>query len=145
MLVNPDPQVQIESGFSQFYLMQKIYFKPAEAWDIDYSFHYSSTSDAPRYDRLYLDADSDNTFDNAEWYYGPQQWMMNRLALNHAGDNRLFDELRLIIALQNYEESRHDRKFNNKRLRNQVENVVAGSLNIDLDKRINEKIWQDQT
>ena len=42
--------------------------------------------------------------------------------------------------MQNYEESRHDRRFNNKRLRNQTETVDAYSLNIDLDKSLSEKI-----
>jgi hemoglobin/transferrin/lactoferrin receptor protein len=139
MLVNDDPQVQVESGFGQLYLMQKIRFKPARDCDIDYSFHYSATSDAPRYDRLCLDSDGDGTMDNAEWYYGPQKWMMNRLGITVGKTTRLFDRMRLVAAVQNYEESRHDRKFNNKRLRDQVEKVDAGSFNLDLDKKINGK------
>src|SRR4030042_1679938 len=111
--------------YYQLYLMQKIRFRPSEAWDIDYSFHYSATSNAPRYDRLYLDADDDGVPDNAEWYYGPQKWMMNRLGIVYSANNRLFDRIRLVAALQNYEESRHNRKFNNIRLRNQVEKVDA--------------------
>ncbi len=139
MLVNEDPQNQVESGFSQLYLMQKILYKPSGAWDVDYSFHYSATSDAPRYDRLCLDTDGDGSPDNAEWYYGPQRWMMNRLGITHTGKSKLYDQLHVIAALQNYEESRHDRKFNNKRLRNQIEEVAAGSLNIEMDKKISGK------
>lgn len=139
IVANKDPQVQVSSGFSQFYIMQKICFKPVAAWDINYAFHYSSTSDAPRYDRLYLDSNGDGIFDNAEWYYGPQQWMMNRLEIKHTAGERFYDQMRLIAAWQDYEESRHDRKFNNQRLRNQTEHVSAYSLNIDMDKEISSK------
>ncbi|MBN1415110.1 MAG: TonB-dependent receptor [Bacteroidales bacterium] len=140
MLINDDPEVQVESGFSQLYLMQKILYKPVKDLRIDYSIHYSFTSDAPRYDRLCLDENGDGTLDNAEWYYGPQKWLMNRLGISYTRTTGLFDQMRLIAAFQNYEESRHDRKFNNNRLRNQTEKVNAGSLNIDLDKKISDKI-----
>lgn len=140
IMVNDDPQLQVRSGFNQFYLMQKIEFRPSDEWNYDYSFHYSTTSDAPRYDRLTLDDNGDGILDNAEWYYGPQRWIMNRLGITRSGESRLFDRLHVIAALQNYEESRHDRKFNNKRLRNQVEKVDALSLNADLDRKITEKV-----
>ena len=138
-IVNSDPQLLVHSGYSQMNVMQKIRVKPAGSWDIDYGFHYSATSDAPRYDRLYLDANNDSLLDNAEWYYGPQKWMMNRLGITHTKQNKIYNQFRIVAALQNYEESRHDRRFNNKRLRNQTESVDAFSLNLDFDKKINEK------
>lgn len=139
-IVNPDPQMQVRSGFSQMNAMQKIAFRSNEKWSIGYDFHYSTTSDAPRYDRLTLDADGDSALDFAEWYYGPQRWMMNRLAITHSDSNRLYNQLRIIAATQKYEESRHDRRFGNKRIRHQYETVDAYSLNIDLDKRLGKKI-----
>ncbi|MBN2275681.1 MAG: TonB-dependent receptor [Bacteroidales bacterium] len=139
IIVNDDPQRQIKTGYNHVYLMQKMLFKPNDAWIVDYSFHYSATSDAPRYDRLYLDNNADGILDNAVWYYGPQKWMMNRLGITNTKSNTLFDQLKIVTALQNYQESRHDRKFNNLRMRNQTENVDAGSLNIDADKKINNK------
>ena len=77
-LVNNDPSLQIHSGFSQINVIQKIKFQASKDWLLDYSFIYSATTDAPRYDRLILDAQGDNILDNAEWYYGPQKWMMNK-------------------------------------------------------------------
>jgi len=139
MMVNKDSSLQIGSGYSQKNFMQKIRFKPNESWDIDYGFHYSATSDAPRYDRLRLDANEDGKLDYAQWYYGPQKWMMNRLGVTHSKSNKAYDRLRFVAAMQNYEESRHDRKFNNKKLRNQTETVDALSFNLDLDKKIGEK------
>jgi hemoglobin/transferrin/lactoferrin receptor protein len=139
IIANKNPEVQVGSGFNQYYIMQKISLRLSAAWDINYAFHYSSTGDAPRYDRLYLDSNGDGIFDNAEWYYGPQQWMMNRLEAKHSANNWFYDQMRLIAAWQDYEESRHDRKFNNQRLRNQTEHIDAYSVNIDMDKKIREK------
>lgn len=139
-LVNSNPQKLIHSGFSQLNAMQKIRYKPNKNWDVDYSFIYSSTSDAPRYDRLYLDANNDSLLDNAEWYYGPQKWMMNRIGISHLKETKVYSRIRIVAAVQNYEESRHDRKFNNIQLRNQTETVDAYSLNIDLDKNFGKKL-----
>jgi hemoglobin/transferrin/lactoferrin receptor protein len=137
-LVNPNPQIQIASGYSQVNTMHKIGFKATENLLIDYSFYYSETSDAPRYDRLYA-ANAVGQLTFGEWYYGPQKWMMNRLGIIHSGTNIAYDQMRIIMAQQRYNESRHDRRFNNKRVRNQYEQVDAYSVNIDMDKKIGEK------
>jgi hemoglobin/transferrin/lactoferrin receptor protein len=139
-LVNPDPQKQVHSGFGQLNFMQKIRFKPVEHLDIEYGFHYSATTNAPRYDRLTLDANGDSILDNAEWYYGPQKWMMNRLGLTLSKGNKVFDRFRVVAAMQNYEESRHDRRTNATRLRNQTESVTAVSLNLDFDKKLGQRM-----
>jgi len=136
---NEDPKKQVYSGYSQYSLLQKIAFKPSANAELDYSFYYSGTSDAPRYDRLYLTGEEQNLV-NAEWYYGPQQWMMNRLAAKFRSDKGIFNQFRIVAAHQLYRESRHDRKMNNKRLRNQHEEVNAFSLNLDLDKKLNDKL-----
>lgn len=139
MLVNEYPQIQVHSAFSQVNFMQKIRIQPKKYLDIDYGFYYSTTSNASRYDRLTLDADGDSILDNAEWYYGPQKWMMNRIGITHSKPTKVYNQLRIVAALQNYEESRHDRKFNENQLRKQTETVDAFSFNIDLDKKIKEK------
>ena len=139
MFVNNDSTLQVGSGFSQLNLMQKILFQPNKKFEIEYAFHYSATSNAPRYDRLYLDANTNGVLDNAEWYYGPQKWMMNRLGIISTKKTKVYDQFRISFSMQNYEESRHDRRFNNKKLRNQTETVDAYSLNVDLDKKLNEK------
>ncbi len=138
-LVNNDPTLQIGSAYNQLNLLQKIRYSPNKHWNIEYGFYYSTTSNAGRYDRLILDANNNGTLDYAEWYYGPQKWMMNRVAVTHTKSTVLYDNIRFTAGLQNYEESRHDRKFNNTKIRHQVETVDALSLNLDLDRRINEK------
>lgn len=139
-LVNPDPQKQVQSGFGQVNFLQKIRFKPTENLDLEYGFHYSATTNAPRYDRLTLDANGDSILDHAEWYYGPQKWMMNRLGLTLNKGNKVFDRFRMVAAMQNYEESRHDRRTNASRLRNQTESVTALSLNLDFDKKFGDRV-----
>lgn len=139
VVTNSDPQKQVYSGYNQTNILQRVLFKPSNKFDIDYGFYYSKTSNAPRYDRLYL-TDGDGNLANAEWYYGPQKWIMNRLSTNFTGRSGIFNDLSIDFAHQLYEESRHDRKMNNARLRNQYEKVNAFSLNLDLDKKLNDNL-----
>lgn len=134
---NDNENIQKFSGFSQNNLMQKIRFSPNEKWDINYGFHYSELSDVPRYDRL-LQYKKDK-LKYAEWYYGPQKWMMNVVNVKYSNSTKLFDEAKLIVAYQDYEESRHDRKFGKDEIRERTEKVGAFSLNFDFDKQLNEK------
>lgn len=139
LMVNDDPSLQVRSAFSQMNTVNKIAYKPNDRNLITYSFNFSKTSDAPRYDRLILDANGDGALDNAEWYYGPQKWMMNSLNYQWKAQKKWADNLRAIAAVQHYEESRHDRRFGNSRRRNQFESVDAYSINVDLDKEISKK------
>jgi hemoglobin/transferrin/lactoferrin receptor protein len=139
ILTNGDPQVQVASGYSQKSTLQKFYWKISDSFEAGYSFQYSETSDIPRYDRLYADNDEDGILDYAKWYYGPQKWIMNRLELDHRYKNAIYDEVKVILAFQNYSESRNDRRFENKRLRNQTETVNAISVNTDFNKRFSER------
>ena len=129
---NSDDRIQKASAYGQVNLMQKISLRPAVGWNIEYGWYFSRTTDVPRYDRLYQKSGDD--FSYAEWYYGPQVWTMNRLEISRTRKGRFFDDVRLVAALQNYEESRHDRRYRNERLRNQIETVTALSTNVDFSK-----------
>jgi len=134
-LVNDDPRRQINSGYSQFNILHKAHFKLNEDWLIGYDFNYSNSSNAPRYDRLTLDKDEDGKLDNAEWYYGPQEWMMHRFSLlNKPSKKRFYNQFRVNLAYQKYNESRNDRKTGSNLTRRQFEEVNAFSLNIDFKK-----------
>lgn len=39
-VTNPNPNVQIASGYNQFNAMQKIRFAPNANWDFTYGFHF---------------------------------------------------------------------------------------------------------
>ncbi|GAB1403570.1 hypothetical protein MASR1M74_07480 [Lentimicrobium sp.] len=112
--------------------MQKVRFKPNEKWDFQYGFHYSETSPYGRYDRN--NRYRKGTLRYAEWFYGPQKWMMNNLSVNHSGNNLLYDDLTLRLAVQSFEESRIDRALNNNKRRVNTEKVAAYSVNLDFTK-----------
>ncbi len=129
---NSDPRIQRFSGYDQLNLLQKLGFKPAEHWDLQYSFTYAKTGDAPRYDRLIQYRNATLRF--AEWYYGPMIWQMHNLQVLHTKKNSWYDETRLTLAYQDYEESRIDRTRNNNNRNRQEEHVDAISLNWDATK-----------
>jgi hemoglobin/transferrin/lactoferrin receptor protein len=134
---NDDPYIQRPTGYSQSNLMQKIRFKPGEKWDISYGFHYSTTTNIDRYDRLIRFENNQPV--SAEWYYGPQLWMMNNLNLTHTGSTAIYDEMTIRMAHQYFKESRIDRDFNDPERRSRVEKVNAFSVNADFKKALAEK------
>ena len=139
-VANDDPLTQTPSGFEEWFAMQKVRYDPkASPWQFDYGFHFSRTSDIPRYDRLTLKGD-DGKFANATWYYGPQIWMMNHLNVRYQQETALFDKARLSLAQQFYEESRHDRGYQDTFLRHREEQVDIYTANLDLTKKFSDDV-----
>ncbi|MDZ7773075.1 MAG: TonB-dependent receptor [Balneolaceae bacterium] len=137
VLDNPRPDIQRPTGYNQYNLMQKFRLRPNENWDMQLGMHYSTTTDLPRYDRL--TERSGDTYPNAEWYYGPQQWLMTNLNSTWFTESPLFDQIKTTLSYQDYEESRNDRDFGDPSLRNREEHVHAWSLNFDFEKQLNEQ------
>jgi hemoglobin/transferrin/lactoferrin receptor protein len=138
---NPDPNVQVSSGYGQTNAMAKLTFRPNKNWDLTYAYHYSETSNVPRYDRLIL-KNTSGDFASAAWYYGPQRWTMHNASVKYQKDATLFNRARLTIAYQEYGESRHNRNFagsNRNRMTERFENVGAWSANLDLEKQLADK------
>lgn len=131
---NSDPRRQVPTSFSQNNFMQKIRFKPSEKWDFNYAFHYSASSNVPRYDRLIRT--KNELPRSAEWHYGPQVWMMNMLTIDHHAEHKIYDHWSLKAAWQHFEESRVDRGYNEIIRSHQLEKVEAISLNYDLKKDV---------
>lgn len=89
MLANDNKYKQVNSGYKQFDILQKIKYVSKNGMTHTLNLQYSATGDVPRYDRLtntdsmgkakvaankYTPADpSTNKFTNAEWYYGPEK------------------------------------------------------------------------
>lgn len=134
ILTNSNPRIQVQSAYSQWNLMQKIIFQSSEKSEFDYAFHYSKSSNIPRYDRLIENTHSGLRF--ASWYYGPQIWMMHALGFNSRKNSLFYDQVKLKIAHQYFEESRNDRRFGNPNLFQRVEKVNALSVNADFIKTI---------
>lgn len=134
---NADPRIQRFTGYQQRNFITKLRYKPSDVWDIEYAFHYSTTSNIPRYDRLIEYTGGSLRF--AEWNYGPQDWMMHHLQIQHKAKKGWYDQARLTLSLQDYEESRIDRRRNNSNQRTQTETVIATAINFDLQKQLNAK------
>ena len=150
VVTNDDPKVQKPTGYSQINLMQKVSFKPSDKWEFQYGFHYSTTTDYARYDRLIRT--KKGLPRSAEWYYGPQEWMMNNLTIINSGQNAVYDQMVIRLAWQAFEESRIDRDFQKPMRYYRVEKVNAYSANIDFNKMLRERhnffygielVWDD--
>lgn len=137
VIANEDPLVQRPTAYSQINMMQKLRYKPNEKWDFNYGFHYSTTTDYSRYDRLVRYRNGRPR--SAEWYYGPQKWLMNNLSIAHNGPNNLYDQATLRLAYQFFEESRIDRDLNDTERRHRLEEVRAYSANLDFFKTLGMK------
>ena len=132
MLVNSDPLVQKNSGYSQLDLMQKFIFKQNSRITHLLNFQYSTSSDIPRYDRL-TETNSSGIFKNAEWYYGPQKRLFASYQARISG-SEFFDKGIITLAYQNIEESRNNRSWGKTYRNSRIETVNVYSLNADFDK-----------
>ena len=137
LITQEDPLLQTPSAYAQTNLMQKIRFKPNEAWDYEYGFHYSETSSYGRYDRH--NRVRNGTARYAEWNYGPQKWMMNNFSVHHQASSPFYDQMTLRMAYQTFEESRISRSLNSDTREKRIEKVNAYSINLDLSKNTGKK------
>ncbi len=137
IIPNENSLIQKYSVFSQLNFLQRFSWKISDKLKADYGFFFSESSDIPRYDRLLQYKSGQLKY--AEWYYGPQKWMMHNLKLKFKKNTKLFDNMKFITAFQNYSESRHDRKFGESEIRERYENVKALSFNLDFVKYLSDK------
>ncbi len=133
--VNDNSRKQVPTGYDQINIMQKVAFKPNNNWSYDLGIHYSETSDYSRYDRLIRPGNNNNKFRSAEWYYGPQKWFLGNLQIDKKGKGKFYDGLKITTAYQHFEESRHDRAFQDSDLFSTNEKVDALSSNIDFENK----------
>ena len=134
---NENPEVQVPTSFEMGSFMQKVSYRPNENWEFQYGFNYSTTTDYDRYDRLIRYRDGEPR--SAEWYYGPQNWMMNRFSVIHKQEHKLFDQMVLNLSAQLFEESRHDRDFGKTMLYERFEKVNAYGVNLDFLKKLSDR------
>jgi hemoglobin/transferrin/lactoferrin receptor protein len=132
VLVNPDRNVQLQSGYSQWDFLQKLSFLQKQGVVHTLNAQYSSSTDVPRYDRLTEGSFGAPTF--AEWYYGPQDRMFVSYKLDLTNKRTLWDKARVVAAWQQIEESRYSRRFGSSNLSNRLENVAVYSVNADFEK-----------
>lgn len=134
-VANTDPKSQDPTGYDQINLLQKVSFRPNAIWRYDLGFHYSETSDYARYDRLIRPNPSGDGLRSAEWFYGPQKWLMANAQINKKGKGKFYDGVKLTAAYQRFEESRTNRDFQDPVRFTTLEQVDALSANIDFENK----------
>ena len=131
-LINDNPLIQLNTGYSQMDILQKIRYTPSQYVDWILNMQYSTSSDIDRFDKL-----NDYSGDNlkyAQYYYGPQNRFLVSLKNVLKKDNPVFTNMTTLVAFQNIDEDRYSRKFRNDELLTQQEDVMVFSLNLDLVK-----------
>lgn len=132
---NDDPEIQRFTGYEQLNLMQKIRYMPSQRWDFELGLFYTTTGDYPRYDRLIREQEGQLRW--AEWYYGPQGWLSGNLQVNHQPENTTyFDNGKMTLSYQRFEESRNDRSFGDTLLFQTEEVVDAYTGAMDFTKKL---------
>ncbi len=135
LMTNNDPRKQISSGYDQINFLQKFTYRPNSTWNYDLGLYYSETSDFSRYDRLIRPNASGDGLRSAEWFYGPQKWMMGNFQLTKQGKNKFYDGVKLTTAYQHFEESRNERLFQDPDRFTTVDKVNALSINLDFENK----------
>ncbi|WP_010177214.1 TonB-dependent receptor plug domain-containing protein [Aquimarina agarilytica] len=130
--INNNPNKQIASGYEQYNLLQKLIYAPNKYVQTSLGFIYTTTSKYDRYDRL--QRKRDGQFRHAEWFYGPQRWLMASSVFSYQKKHAFFDEFKIINAYQSYKESRNIRDFNSPFRTKNEETVDIYTLNIDMRK-----------
>lgn len=121
------------TAYNYHSIVQKFRYKASENLEMSYAFHHSKTSDIPRFDRLNIYRGENLRF--AEWYYGPQTWMLNNFRIKYDRTGKYFDEINIGLAHQLFEESRHNRSYKDDWIYRRFEKVNAITLNADFYKR----------
>lgn len=139
---NPNPNVQLGSGYWQTDFLQKFRYRLPQNWELSANLQYSNSSAIPRYDqlsegtiRIQNDRIVAQDLRFAQWDYGPQQRLFSSLQAEHkVKDNPLFDRLRMVAAYQDIHEIRITRRFGRSFRNKQKEQLDILTLNVDFTK-----------
>lgn len=139
VVTNDDPNKQVGSGYAQYDFLQKFVFQPGSEVSHKFNFQYSTSSDVNRYDRLTQTQNGNLRF--GEWYYGPQKRLFGSYTMSLSKGDGLFDNGNIILAYQNIEESRHDRRLNSPNLNHRIEQLDILTLNADFHQSRGSASW----
>ena len=131
LIINPNPNNQLDIGYNQIDITQKFLFKPTQHLEISTNSQLSTSSNIQRFDQL------NNYNENgipqfATWEYGPQLRIMNVFDLNWKKLTPLFDDISLNASYQQVSESRNIRQFNNPYLEQNNEQVQVFGINMSV-------------
>ena len=130
VIFNPDPEIQIGTGYNQLDFGQKILFERNSTNEHLLNLQISNSSNIPRYDRLVQLRDSLPRY--AEWSYGPQQRLMLAYDYSQSDSNSFFGQKRIVLSMQRIEESRISRSFNSNIQNSREEALWIAGASINL-------------
>ncbi len=134
LVKNDDRYLQKQTAYKQYDIMEKLAFKQGEHITHGLNLQYSNSSDVPRYDRLTDPGGAG--LKSAEWYYGPQMRMLAAYDFNLKNKEGKFQSIHAGLNYQILEESRHNRNFGDRWLKNRIEKVGVIGANLDFQKTI---------
>ncbi len=130
---NEDPQKQVGSGFDSYHFTAKARHRISKEWHQQLGLFFNTTSDFGRYDRLIQTRKGLPR--SAEWYYGPQQWLMTYYKLTQEAEKTRHQ---FSAAYQRFNESRFDRAFGDPVLNEAQENVDVINISLDAERILSE-------
>ena len=130
-LINENPLIQKNTGYSQLDLFQKFLIQLNNETQLVLNFQYSSSSDISRYDKLVEERNGSLSY--AEWYYGPQKRLLVAPQLKLFPQKKFLNSGKITFAYQALEESRNSRSFWSLTRKIQKERVAVWSLNGDFE------------
>lgn len=128
-VINPNPNIQKNTGYNQTDILQKLVFPLSKKEDLIFNFQYATSSNINRVDKL--NEYSDGALKYAEWYYGPQNRLLLSSQLKINPEKKWIEKGSITAAYQNIKESRIQRKFSSLDRSYRKENVDVLSLNGD--------------
>lgn len=134
MVANPNQNVQVGTGYQQLDFGQKLLFQPNDSLAFLLNFQYSTSTDVPRYDKLNEYRDGALRF--AEWNYGPQNRFLTSFKTTIKSKSRLFNRANIILAYQNIDEDRIERRVGSSTRESSLEDVDVYSFNADFNKQL---------
>ncbi len=133
LVTNSDKYRQVQSGYSQYDLLQKFAFRQNEYVLHVLNLQFSTSTNIPRYDRL-TDPAPGGGLRSAQWYYGPQQRAMASYTITRDEKNAFFQHRQVLVSYQDIIESRHNRNFGSNQLAHRTERVGVFGLNLDMQR-----------
>ena len=131
---NPDPHIQVGTGYQQFDLLQKFKWKPSKNYIQTLNLQLSTSSNIPRYDQLTEENDGPEDLKFAEWYYGPQDRFLVASKHQLLKSNAFYTKGLIIGSFQNIGEDRITRRFQQISRISQEEQIQVYSLTADFEK-----------
>lgn len=129
-VLNKNPNIQKNTAYSQFDLLQKFNFKTSESSNLIFNIQHSNSSNIDRYDKL-NEYNSAGDLKYAQWHYGPQKRTLLSTSYNFLKNNNWLKKGTVIAAFQKINESRHNRKYQSLTMNSQIEDVEVFSINAD--------------